>query len=153
MEYIYILAIIGYYIYKHYSSAKENEEQLPDYSVPGDTDSSEKGKGIFDTMLEEWKKEFETPAPEYKTPPLTVPIDTHPPVKKPLVERKKESGYKPVEMKSNFQTLMAETEGGRTTEDLTAPQENRPSAPRRFAGMNMTPKEAFKAQIILERKF
>lgn len=147
MEYIYIIGLIAFYLFRAFKS-KDDSDELP---VPTSTQGKPKRKS-FEEMLGELLGE----ADDYTPPvPKSVPIDIHPPVRKPLVERevrKPEPSFKIPLDSPILQTELVE-EGGRTTEDILEGNIERPKTRRGFAGMNMTAREAMKAQIILERKF
>ncbi len=142
MEYLYIAGIIGYYLYKAYSSNKKKQEnKMPDY---GSQTPQKKKKGLFDEILEEIEKAQKA---EQAPKPATVAETVQP---------KSNKKKKPVAIIPQWEApvMSIETEGQRVTADTPFFTEE-PAVKKsgRFAGMNMSPKEALKAQIILERKF
>lgn len=147
MEYIYIIGLIAFYLFRAFKS-KDDSDELP---APTSTQGKPKRKS-FEEMLEDLLGEGN----DYTPPvPKSVPIDIHPPVRKPLVERKAPKAQPAYELPKDSPILQTELveEGGRVTLDILEENVERPKTRRGFAGMNMTAREAMKAQIILERKF
>lgn len=135
--------MIGYYLFKAYNANKEKQEET---YIPENSETNpapRKKKSIFDEFLEEIEK-----AQQAQQAPQTVPTAPAPAVMK-----------KPKEVKNIVETphveLASRLEGQRSTSDTIPIEEidTKKSSKRGFAGMNMSPKEALKAQIILERKF
>lgn len=145
MEYLYILGIVGYYLYKAYSNSKKKQEKnnLPDseYNTPV---PPKKKKGLFDEILEEIEKA------QREQTPKPVPV---PEVK--TVQKQQNKPAKKTVPQLEIPRMAANLEGERTTPDNFFAMEEtaKVKEDRNFAGMKMSPKEALKAQIILERKF
>lgn len=150
MEYLSIIAVIAYYLYKAYSAAKKNEKTSePVHEVPSPSPApGKKKKGLFDEILEEIERAQQAQAPKPAPAPKPVPSAEKVKRKKPVEAI---DYYQPLE--SNM--MSAETEGQRSTIESYSPVEAVPvkKEKRRFAGMSMSPKEALKAQIILEKRF
>ena len=89
MEYIYIIAIIGYYIYKVYAGAKKEEEtnakkrqaQSPSHSEP-----APKKKSMIEHILEEIEKANQEN--QKTTQPHSQPVPTVQ-TRKPVQDRKR----------------------------------------------------------------
>lgn len=146
-SYIYIVLIVGYYLYKAYAANKkkqmENAEPFPKQS----TTQHPSKKGFFDTILEEIEKAQEA---QQQTPkPNPAPVVTAP--KSKPIKTKKALAEPMIFEQTSF---LIEEEGQRVTADSPIfSEEKKVKKSKGFGGMNMSPKEALKAQIILERKF
>lgn len=147
MSYIYILLVVGYYLYKAYASNKkkqmENAAPFPEQS----TTQNPSKKGFFDEILEELEKAQKSQQPATSTPPASVVQQKSTP------KKVTKTVYEPTILEqTNFSP---EEEGQRITVDTPTDMEDKKDKKwsRGFAGMKMSPKEALKAQIILERKF
>lgn len=152
MEYLYIVGIIGYYLYKAYSGSKKKQEEnnLPDSGYETSSPPKKK-KGLFDEILEEIERAQREQAPKPTPAPQTVVI---PEVKKTAPKQQNKPFPKSVPQWETPQ-MAAHLEGERTTSDNIFSLEGTGKIKRErgFARMKMSPKEALKAQIILERKF
>lgn len=180
MEYIYIIGIIGYYLYKAYSSKKEKEEQenIPKANTTkrAATSSKEKKKGFLEQMLEDMAQEYDAtpsnppqqynaPVDDFFPPPVhssqrTAPSDEfYPPSRRP-VSKPKPKAKEPIrvvkkellEMTTSSITGLAVAEGEIGSMEEEEARKKKQSD-RNFAGMNLSAREAIKSQIILERKF
>lgn len=146
MSYLILVLTIGYYLYKAFAKYKEEQS---DVNLPAPTPAptaQKKKKSFFDDILEEIEK-----AQKAQEQSMNVPQQS-------MVKTQKAKKSKPNKHyspnKLDIAPLSPEQEGVRVTEDFTFEQVPATTIPKRgFAGMKMSPKDALKAQIILERKF
>ena len=170
MEYIYILGLIGYYLYKAYNSSNRKEHKSESHA-PKELETTQlpQNKSLFDYILDEINKsqEKKTEAPHTEDKTRKRIFSDH---KKPLVESKnvkksippkqrkinpiEHSHYQPVDI-HHFENYNAftDTEGQRVTQDAIPSKVKKVKQSSFFAGMHLSAKDAIKAQIILERKF
>ena len=209
MEYLYIVGIVGYYLYKAYSSNKKKQENNPGSFPTAQENPNKKKKGFFDDFLEEIEKQNQSPKtqpqqasrntqtqkptsiqakestntrqePTYKREsettnkralePTYKRQEEHPRNKNQKIEPRRDNPLKKVQKKPvpflteeisskplNKYFEMPENDLNQeiSTNDIQSILENadKPKSKRRFAGMNVSPKEALKAQIILEKRF
>lgn len=151
MEYLYIIGIIGYYLYQAYSKSKKDKAKEVVAEAPSKTS---KKKSFLEELLEEMDKKSGKPAP------APVPKTTPLPVTK--AEKKK-----PVKKVSSLDTIQDRidsyvyndqqiAEGIRSTIDEVPPVlPDKDKAPSRFRlrGTDLSARDAVVAQVILERKF
>ncbi|MCO5230519.1 MAG: hypothetical protein M9958_05105 [Chitinophagales bacterium] len=139
LEYIYILAIVGYYAYKFFFK-KDKQDDVPEVTQP-----KKKSKNIFEEILAEIEKASkQTEAPKPK-PKAAVPT----------TKKKEKIKYQPITMPESISSFSIYEEGQAST-ITEAPQQEAHTTikkPKKFGKMNMSPKEALIAQIILEKKF
>lgn len=163
MEYLYIGGIVAYYLYKAYSNHKKKEQENLDTIPPTQHLPKKKKKGFFDEFLEELEKQNNPPAPTYQK--ANVPTSNR---REPVIDKtpKKLNSpkKKPVTIidEVNKYSFQDYSEGNTATKIGSEPMQemeaiihesDQPRKKRGFAGMDMTPKQALKAQIILERKY
>lgn len=174
MEYIYIIGIIGYYLYKSYSSNKEKEKE----DIPNADSTEEAQKGFLDQMLEDLaqQQDVTTAKPKNSTSttstgdsfPPSKPVrskstaphdDLYPPSRRPTIQQKtkaKEPVEKVVKKELLEMTMENISDLGVAVGEIGSEEErarSRSQSKRHFAGMNMSAKEAIKAKMILERKY
>ena len=176
MEYLYIVGIVGYYIYKAYSNNKKKQQEKAE-AIPSAQENSKqkKKKGFFDDFLEELEKQQTHPkpsttkaAPVNRDQTINKRDETITSREQTIVARKdistKKVQKKPVpaiadkhvkplnkyfEMPSNDLDLEVANTDIQTLLEVS----NQPKSKRKFAGMDISPKEALKAQIILNKRF
>lgn len=140
LEYIYILAIVGYYAYKFFFKKDKQDENVPEVTQP-----KKKSKNIFEEILQEIEKaskQMEAPKPKPKTAA-------------PIAKKREKIKYQPISMPESKSSFSIYEEGQAST-IIEVPQQEVntvPKKPKKFGKMNMSPKEALIAQIILEKKF
>lgn len=161
MEYLYIVGIVAYYLYKAYSSNKKKQQEKAETIPPAQqSPKQKKKKGFFDEILEEIEKQNEAPAPAPQTIPTSreKKIEPRREIKPKKVEKKTatvlaEKHAQPLNKHFEMPKNEMEEEIANTDIQALLDKTNKPKSTSGFAGMNMTPKEALKAQIILERKY
>lgn len=168
MEYLYIFGIVGYYLYKFYSNNKKKERENLE-TLPPTQNTTKKKKGFFDDFLEELEKQKQ--APPTKTVQEPSNKKNHEPAKnrEQKTEPRRENPVKKVQKKpapllvddfskplnKYFEMPQNDLNDEISNTDIQSILEKPENHHHRkkFAGMNMSPKEALKAQIILEKKY
>lgn|GEM_PF-3845373 len=154
MEYLYIIGIIGYYLYQAYSKSKKDKAKEVVAEAPPKTS---KKKSFLEELLEEMDKMNKksgkpAPAPVPKTTPLPV---TKAEKKKPV---KKVSSLDTIQDRIDSYVYNDQqiAEGIRSTIDEVSPVlPDKDKAPSRFRlrGTDLSARDAVVAQVIMERKF
>ncbi|MCO5249255.1 MAG: hypothetical protein M9887_09950 [Chitinophagales bacterium] len=162
MEYIYIIAIVGYYIYKTYANAKKEEQERAKKlgKTAPTTPSDPKKKSLIDQIFEEIKKSSQEHYPTSPSPTHHAPQNTQKrvvPEARRSIEKKvlkqKVSADKNVPLLGQKHKMSVNIEPLSATPDYFKTAESTKKKSKTFAGMKMSPREAIIAQIILERKF
>lgn len=170
MEYLYIAGIIAYYVYKAYANNKKKQQEKAE-TIPSAQKSTapKKKKGFFDDFLEELEKQNQAPTTKQKEETVVVAPTTRPnqreerainktPQKIKQAKAKPAPVYaediaKPINKYFEIPKSELDVEIANTDIEAILQGADQPKERKTFAGMDISPKQALKSQIILERRF
>ncbi|HUH73100.1 MAG TPA: hypothetical protein VLZ75_01710 [Chitinophagales bacterium] len=183
MSYLYIAGIVAYYLYKAYANNKkkqqENAESIPSAQQP--TKKKKGFFDEFLEELEKHNQAPEQTSPKEETVVVKTPMRTAPreetvvrsptrnvqkeepainKIPRKLTQAKKSASpifseeiAKPINKYFDIPPSEIDAEIGNTDIESILQESDQPKSRKRFAGMDITPKQALKSQIILEKKF
>lgn len=152
-EYIYIVLVVGYYIYKAVAARKKEQEQTP---IPTSTTSRPKKKKSFlDDLLEQIENEGKKqttptapkPAPVAKKKNRARPVD--------VIKEMPETVFSPYDQTYSFD---ANSEGGSLVETnpstiKVSEQPVKKKTSIKIGSSVLSPRDAIVAQVVFDRKF
>lgn len=151
-EYVYVVLLIGYYLYKAFKGKKEDEE------VPTTGEQKKKKKSVLEELMEELERQQKANMPKPAPAPTPAPVPTATAQRKSPPKRPVEPMPELLAYEQSYQSDFVQMESKMVSELVDNDIKVVKPARKKAAGIRLgstviSPKDAIVAQVLFERKF